>query len=42
MEFELTSGILRTVMKIDQLLIVVEIYFSTGISLLLLTRKLVH
>lgn len=37
MESELTSGKLGVVMKIDQLLIIVGIYFSTGISLLLMT-----
>lgn len=42
MESELTSGKLRAVMKIDQLLIVVGIRFSTGSSLLFMARKLVH
>ncbi|WP_256449861.1 hypothetical protein [Candidatus Nitrotoga sp. 1052] len=42
MEFELTSGILGAVMKIDQLLKVIGISSSIGISLLLMTRKLVH
>lgn len=42
MESELTSGILGVVMKIDQLLKVVGISFSAGISLQLIARKLVH
>ena len=42
MESELTSGIHGAVMKIDQLSKVVGISSSTGISLLLLPRKLVH
>ena len=42
MESELTSGILGAVMKIDQLLKVVGISFSTGFSLQLMARKLVH
>jgi hypothetical protein len=48
MESELTSGKLRAVIKIDQLLIVVGILIVfgipllTGSSLLLVARKLVH
>jgi len=42
MESELTSGKLGAVMKIDQLLMVVWISFSTGFSLLLMARKLVY
>jgi hypothetical protein len=42
MEFELTSGILGAVMRVDQLLKVVGISSSTGFSLQLLARKLVY
>jgi hypothetical protein len=42
MESELTSGKLQAVMQIDQLLIVVGIFFPTDSSLMLKARKLVH
>ena len=42
MGFELTSGIPGALMKIDQLLIVVGIFFQAGSSLLLMAEKLEH
>ena len=42
MESELTSGKLRAVMQIYQLLIVVGNFLPTDSSLLLKARKLVH
>jgi hypothetical protein len=42
MESDLTSGICGSVLKIEQLLIVIGISFLTGSLQLLMTRRLVH